>query len=159
LTVAGPGAPWSPGQTSVTPSRTPVLERAAKVVLVVAGVGAVLFFLLRLGSPLCACSTAPGPSPTVAIPASPIDGVVVKVDSTGIGDVRGFTMRVAGGATLDLTLGTLENAAQFAPGHLTEHAATATPVRAYFVVTGGIPVVYRLEDAPEVSSSPERLPS
>lgn len=98
----------------------------------------------------CACSLAPAAS----FPASPIDGVVVKVDSTGIGNVRGFTMRVAGGATLDLTLGTLENAAQFAPGHLTEHEATATPVRAYFVVNGGIPVVYRLEDAPAASSSP-----
>jgi hypothetical protein len=87
-----------------------------------------------------------GPSP--AIPASPVDGVVVAIDSAGLGDVRGVTLRLVGGATLRLTLGTLENAARFAPGHLAAHEASGLPVRAWFVVSGGVPVVYRLEDAP-----------
>jgi hypothetical protein len=87
------------------------------------------------------------------LPASPIDGVVVHVDSTGIGNVTAFTMRLPGGATLVLSLGTLENATQFAPGHLAEHETTGLPVRAWFVVGSGVPVVYRLEDAP-IGASP-----
>ncbi|HEV2006236.1 MAG TPA: hypothetical protein VGQ85_06430 [Candidatus Limnocylindrales bacterium] len=78
---------------------------------------------------------------------------MVHVDSTGLGNVTGFTLRLPGGATLALTLGTLENATQFAPGHLAEHEATASPVRAWFVASGGVPIVYRLEDASVAASS------
>ena len=94
---------------------------------------------------LGACSIDPGPSPSFA---SPIDGVVVAVDSAGLGNIKGFTLRLPGGATIDMTIGTLENATQFAPGHLAEHEATGTSVRVYFVRDGALLVVYRLEDAP-----------
>jgi hypothetical protein len=100
---------------------------------------------------LAACGADGSPAPS--LPASPIEGVVVHVDSTGLGSVTGFTLRVAGGATLVLSLGTLENATQFAPGHLAEHETTGLPVRAWFVVSGGVPIVYRLEDAPAAPSS------
>ena len=45
-------------------------------------------------------------------------------------------------------IGTLENGAEFPPGHLAEHLATSSPVRVYFRAEGPDLVVYRLEDAP-----------
>jgi hypothetical protein len=107
---------------------------------------------LTIGSGL-AVATCGGGSPAPSLPASPVDGVVVHVDGTGLGSVTAFTMRLPGGGTLVLTLGSLENAAQFAPGHLAEHETTGLPVRAWFVTSGGIPTVYRLEDAPVTPSS------
>jgi hypothetical protein len=104
-----------------------------------------------MGLAVAACGTTRSPAPS--LPASPIDGVVVHVDSTGLGNVTSFTLRVAGGATVVLSLGTLENATQFAPGHLAEHETTGLPVRAWFVVSSGVPIVYRLEDAPAAPSS------
>jgi len=127
------------------------LAKAVGAAAVIVGVVLLGWLGLSFVAQSCACTPA---TPASTIPASPVDGVVVRVDSTGIGDVRGFTLRLAGGATLNMTLGTLENAAQFAPGHLAEHQATATPVRVYFVVTSGVPLVYRLEDASGASSSP-----
>jgi hypothetical protein len=118
-------------------------RQIASAVLFVAAIG------IALG--LAACDIGGSASPS--LPVSPIDGVVVHVDSTGIGNVTGFTMRLPGGATLGLSLGTLENATQFAPGHLAEHETTGLPVRAWFVVSGGVPIVYRLEDAPVAPSS------
>jgi hypothetical protein len=101
---------------------------------------------------LAACGTSDSPAPS--LPASPVDGVVVHVDSTGLANVTGFTLRITGGATLLLRLGTLENATQFAPAHLAEHETTGLPVRAWFVASGRVPVVYRLEDAPAAPSTP-----
>jgi hypothetical protein len=82
------------------------------------------------------------------LPPSPVDGVVVHIDSAGLADVKGFDLRLTDGTILGLTLGPLENGAQFAPGHLAEHQATGIPVRVFYRVVNGIPVVYRLEDAP-----------
>jgi hypothetical protein len=90
--------------------------------------------------PACAC-TRPAPPPS-----SPLEGVIVAVDSAGLGDVRGFDLRVQGGV-YPLTLGPLENATEFPPGHLAEHLASSEPVRAYFRESNGERVVYRLEDA------------
>jgi hypothetical protein len=101
---------------------------------------------------LAACATTGSPTPS--LPASPIDGVVVHVDSTGLGNVTAFTMRLSGGATLVLSIGVLENATRFAPGHLAEHETTGLPVRAWFVASSGVPMVYRLEDAPVGASTP-----
>ncbi len=90
--------------------------------------------------PACAC---------VAPPSSPVDGVVISVDATGLTDVHGFTLRPSdGGPNLAFILGPLENATQFAPGHLKEHQATGTPIRVFFNRSTGQLVVYRLEDAP-----------
>jgi hypothetical protein len=96
----------------------------------------------------CSCqpfsSSPPVPTPDVV---SPVDGVVVSVDASGLTDVRGFVLRVSGGFAFDFVLGPLENPTQFPPGHLAEHLATSQPVRVYFLVQGGKRVVYRLEDA------------
>lgn len=88
------------------------------------------------------------PSPLASAPGSPVVGVIVSVDSAGLGDVRGFRLRLAGGTLLDFTLGPLENAVEFAPGHLAEHLATSDPIRVWFRPgPGGELVVHRLEDA------------
>jgi hypothetical protein len=100
---------------------------------------------------VCGCGprTVP-PTPDVT---SPVEGVIVSVDSAGIGDVRGFALRVSGGFALDFVLGPLENPTAFPPGHLAEHQLTSSPVRVYFRLDGGRRVVYRLEDA-EPSPAP-----
>ncbi len=118
-------------------------RQIAGAVLVVAAVAIALA--------LAACENKGSPAPS--LPVSPIDGVVVHVDSTGLGNVTGFTLRLPGGATVVLSLGTLDNATQFAPGHLAEHETTGLPVRAWFVLSSGVPIVYRLEDAPVAPSS------
>ena len=106
-------------------------------------VGAFYVYLIYAMS-TCGCT----PLPT--FPASPADGVVVGVDSAGLGDVRSFNLRLANGGIVSLQLGTLENATEFSPSHLAEHLATSSPVRAYFRISadGYRAVVYRLEDAP-----------
>lgn len=92
-------------------------------------------------------SPSPSPAPSVSAPGSPVTGVLLKVDSAGLSSVTGFTLRTADGLVLDFTIGTLENGAEFPPGHLTEHLASAAPVRVFFRVDGGRLVVYRIEDA------------
>ncbi len=89
----------------------------------------------------CACT------PTAGLPASPVSGVVVGVDSAGLGQVHGFTLRVDGGAELELQLGALENAAQFSPSHITEHLATSERIRVFYRIENGVPTVHRVEDA------------
>jgi hypothetical protein len=116
----------------------------AVAVVLVAGLGAWFLFL----SPVCACS------PTPSGPASPVDGVVISVDAQGLTAVTGFELRPnAGGPTLHFSLGTLENATQFPPGHLKEHQASGSPIRVYYVGQGSALIVYRLEDAPVPSST------
>lgn len=104
-----------------------------------------------LASTACACS-APVATPDVT---SPVDGVIVSIDSAGLTDVRGFVLRVPGGSSFDFVLGPLENPTAFPPGHLAEHQATSAPVRVYFRLDGGERVVYRLEDAVPVSPAPD----
>jgi hypothetical protein len=70
----------------------------------------------------------------------------VYVDSRSLTDVRSFRLR-QGNVTLHFVVGELENAAEFPPGHLLEHQATAQPVRAYYRLEREERVVYRLEDA------------
>lgn len=103
---------------------------------------------------LAACSGVPTTAPGSGLPPSPLDGVIVAVDGTGLSSVTGFTLRLASGATIVFELGTLENPTQFPPGHLKEHEATSQPVRVYFVEGPDGPVVYRLEDAPGSSAPP-----
>ena len=97
------------------------------------------------------------PSPTPFVPSprasastleSPVDGVIVAVDASGVSDVRRFTLRTSGGMAFDFVLGDLENSTEFPPSHLAEHQATSSPVRVYFREENGGRVVYRLEDAP-----------
>ncbi|HEY4189526.1 MAG TPA: hypothetical protein VGM28_03815 [Candidatus Limnocylindrales bacterium] len=86
-------------------------------------------------------------TPAVA-PASPIDGVLTHIDSTGLTQVTGFRLRTNDGQEIAFTIGTLENGDQFPPGHLAEHLATSSPVRVWFRDDGSNLVVYRLEDTP-----------
>jgi hypothetical protein len=96
---------------------------------------------------LCGCAAPASPQPTPDI-ASPVDGIVVAVDASGLTNVRGFTLRASSGSAFGFTLGPLENATQFPPAHLAEHMASSSPVRVYFRVENGERVAYRLEDAP-----------
>jgi hypothetical protein len=84
-----------------------------------------------------------GPPGTTAI-----DGVIVAVDSAGLGSVRSFTLRRAGGETIEFRLDRLENATEFPPGHLAEHQASAEPVRVWSIEDGGAHYAIVLEDAP-----------
>lgn len=84
------------------------------------------------------------PSPSLA---SPVTGVVIAVDSAGLSQVKGFTLRLSDGSEQAFVLGTLENGTEFPPGHLKEHAVSAAPVRVFFRVVGGDLVVNRIEDA------------
>lgn len=141
MTAAGSPAP---GASLRSPLRFALATLAAMAGLGITG----LVVLLLVASPLCAC-TPPRPSTsTAALPPSPIVGVVVRVDSAGLGQVRGFDLRLEDGSTVTLTLGPLENAAEFSPSHLTEHQASSEPVRAFYRLETSVPVVYRLEDAP-----------
>jgi hypothetical protein len=80
--------------------------------------------------------------------ATSVDGVIVAVRSEGLDKVSGFDLRTTDQGTLQFTLGDLENGAQFPPGHLVEHQATALPVRVWYRSEGGDRVAVRLEDAP-----------
>jgi hypothetical protein len=86
----------------------------------------------------------PGP-PADALTAV---GVIVGVDSAGLDKVNGFTLRTTDQGSLDFRIGVLENGAQFPPGHLVEHQASAQPVRVWYQTDGGARVAIRLEDAP-----------
>ena len=97
---------------------------------------------LQQANEACACLQTEPP-----LPSSPVDGQVIAVNSPSLGRVDDFTLRLAGGWTITLTVGALENATEFSPSHLTEHMASSSPVRAFFRVVNGEPTAYRLEDA------------
>jgi hypothetical protein len=75
-------------------------------------------------------------------------GVVVAVEATSLSDVQGFSIRTADGRTVDFRVGTIENATQFAPGHLAEHKVSLVPIRVTYVQTSAGLQAVRLEDAP-----------
>ncbi len=83
-----------------------------------------------------------------------MQGTVVSVDSAGLGQVSGLTLRMIDGESFTLTLGALENPTEFPPGHLAEHLASSEPVRAFFQESTGKRVVYRLEDATRQPATP-----
>ncbi len=82
-------------------------------------------------------------------PAGTVDivGVVVAVDSGGLTDVRGFTLRTTDGQLHEFGLADLENGVEFPPGHLAEHQLTASPVRVWYRPGDDPPQAIRLEDA------------
>ena len=75
-------------------------------------------------------------------------GVVIAVEATSLSSVQSFTIRTQDGRTVEFRVGTIENAAQFAPSHLAEHKVTLVPIRVTYVDEAGGPVAVRLEDAP-----------
>jgi len=96
--------------------------------------------------PTCACEP---------LPSSPVDGIIVKVDATGLTQVNAFDLLTPRyPAYLHFVIGPLENATQFPPGHLKEHEASGSAVRVYYTRSGSTLIAYRLEDAPGSSSSP-----
>lgn len=80
--------------------------------------------------------------------ATAVDGVIVGVQAEGLDRVAGFTLRTADGASIAFVIGALDNGAEFPPGHLVEHQATAQPVRVWYRTEGADKVAVRLEDAP-----------
>jgi hypothetical protein len=88
-----------------------------------------------------------------ARPANRVEsGVVISVDAVSLTEVRGFAIRTPDGRIVVFRIGPLENGTEFPPGHLREHAATATAVRVTYLEEGSELVAVRLEDA--VVSSP-----
>ena len=77
-----------------------------------------------------------------------VTGVIVAVDSAGLSDVRGFTLRTDGSELLEFSLERLENGAEFPPGHFAEHQATAEPVLVRYNSSAGVLYALRVEDAP-----------
>jgi len=110
---------------------------ALALVIVVAVTGAAAFLLG--GSGIRDPDAPPG--------AEAVVGVIVGVDSAGLDQVNGFTLRTTDRGTLVFTIGDLENGAEFPPGHLVEHQATAQPVRVWYRTEGNEMVAVRLEDA------------
>ena len=74
-------------------------------------------------------------------------GVIVGVKAEGLDRVSGFTLRTTDQGTLVFAIGGLENGAEFPPGHLVEHQATAQLVRVWYRTEAGVRVAIRLEDA------------
>lgn len=111
---------------------------ALVLVLVLAATGGATILLSGAGADLTGGSTD---APSVV-------GVIVGVESEGLDEVRGFSVRTADGTTIAFAIGTLENGASFPPGHLVEHQATAQPVRVWYRTDGETRVAIRLEDAP-----------
>lgn len=88
------------------------------------------------------------PPASAGAPAtSPITGVVVHVESTGLNQVTSFDLRTTDGEVYTFELSRLEPDSQFPPGHLTEHQAGAEPIRVHFTVDGQTIFAARLEDA------------
>ena len=81
-------------------------------------------------------------------------GLVTAVDSSGLTNVRGLTIRTDDGRTVTFRIGALENGAQFAPSHLLEHRATGVKIIVTYRQENGALVAVRLEDAPNASASP-----
>ena len=75
-------------------------------------------------------------------------GLVIDVDSEGLDQSR---VHPQARATSWLLVGTLENGAEFPPGHLTEHMAAATRSWCSSASRTGA-VAYRLEDAARVDA-------
>ena len=75
-------------------------------------------------------------------------GIVVAIQSRGLGQVDGFTLRTADGREIAFdTTATRFDAAGFPPDHLQEHRALAEPVKVTYQPKEGRNAVVKLEDA------------
>jgi hypothetical protein len=104
-------------------------------------------FVALVGAVAIVLSGTGSPDPDGPRDATSAVGVIVRVESTGLDAVTGITLRTSDGTELEFTIGQLENRAEFPPGHLAEHQATAEPVRVWYRMEGGERVVVRIEDA------------
>ena len=130
----------------------PRIPRGIRNLALIVGVLAVLLLPFGLYAALvtCAC-VAPSPRP---LPESPVVGVVVGIDQVSLTQVNSFEIRTSDGKTYTLMLGPLDNATQFSLSHLATHMATGVPIRAFYRLETGAPVVYHLEDATLGTGSP-----
>jgi len=80
--------------------------------------------------------------------------VVVAIDQVSLTKVNSFDVRMSDGRTVTLKVGALDNATRFSLSHLATHMATAVPIRAFYRLESGEPVVYHLEDAVPAGPSP-----
>jgi hypothetical protein len=108
--------------------------------------GLILVAVLVLGAGVALLSRQPETGRPNGAPT--VDGIVVGVDSAGLGNVKGFRLRTADGRVLSFDLAADQNGAEFPPGHLTEHLATALPVRVWYEGSGDQLKALWLEDAP-----------
>jgi hypothetical protein len=95
--------------------------------------------------PPTASTVAPTAS-AVAAPESPVEGLVIAIEQTGLNEVQGFTIRTASGETWTFRIGDLDNGDVFPPGHLNAHQADAYPVLVTFHVEGDELVATHLDD-------------
>ena len=127
------------------------LPRSSRHGMWVVGLAATLLLAACAGAGSTASASAPASPPEAssgsAAPVSPVEGIVLTIDSQGLTQVHGFTLRTKAGDVMTFSIGQLDDPTQFPPGHLAEHQASALPVRVYFRDVGGTLVVYRLEDA------------
>jgi hypothetical protein len=73
---------------------------------------------------------------------------VLSVDSAGLTDVRGFTLRTSEGEVLAFRIGTLAPGPEtFPAGHLREHLSSAAPVEVRYRREGETLFAIRLRDA------------
>jgi hypothetical protein len=87
-------------------------------------------------------------SPWVRPDEQSVEGVVVAVDTAGLGAVNGFTLRTSDGQELEFGLSGLRNGVAFPPGHLAEHVATSQPIRVWYRESAAGLEALWLEDAP-----------
>jgi hypothetical protein len=144
--VTDPNSTATPVRGRPTPPRWLVGGLLAMVVLIAA---AWVSGLEPAG--VCACTPA---LPTQDLPPSPVVGVVVSIDQVSLTQVNSFEVRVSNGKTVTLKVGALDNATQFSLSHLATHMATGVPIRAFYRLESGEPVVYHLEDAVPATPSP-----
>ena len=81
-------------------------------------------------------------------PRDTMTGVIVGIDSGGLDAVRGFDLRNGEGEVVSFVVRNLENGAEFPPGHLAEHQATAESVVVTYRYQGIDRVALRIDDAP-----------
>lgn len=78
---------------------------------------------------------------------STVEGIVIRVDTSSLTDVRGFDLRTADGTVLSFEVGQLDLAPPaFNAQHLVVHQATAEPVAVTFEEQNGKRVAVRLVD-------------
>ena len=135
---AGPGPADARGSSNATGAEPGGVRPPSRRRLVVLAVVAIV-----------AVAAIVGASAAFGGPGRQVDtGIVVAVEATSLSSIQGFSIRTSDGRTVDFRVGTIENAATFPVGHLSEHKVSLAPVRVTYVVRDGANVAVRIEDAP-----------
>lgn len=82
--------------------------------------------------------------------AETADGIVITIDTEGLGQVRAFTLRTEEGKSLEFAIdGPIDlDGGAFPPDHLREHMALAEGIAVAYEIRDGERIVVRLSDAP-----------